>query len=189
MRKVVFSINMSLDGNCDHTRFSPDDEVMDYFIRQMRDVDTLAYGRKIYELMVPYWPEMARNRSGATQADNEFARAFAAVPNLIVFSRTLESVEQPNTRIVRTDPKDEIARLKRENGGDIHISGVQVPSQLIAHRLVDEFRIVLTPVIAGTGPRFTEGLALKEAWNLNLAEVKAFKSGCVALHYVMEATS
>ena len=137
MRKVIYSINQSLDGNCDHTKFAPDDELMAHYTRQMRDVDTLAYGRKLYELMVPYWPAMAKERGEATQADYEFAQAFAAIPHLVVFSRTLRAVEPANARLVKTDAAAEIARMKGQDGGDIHISGIDLASQLIEAGLVD----------------------------------------------------
>lgn len=183
MRKVIYSINQSLDGNCDHTKFAPDDELMAHYTRQMRDVDTLAYGRKLYELMVPYWPAMAKERGEATQADYEFAQAFAAIPHLVVFSRTLRAVEPANARLVKTDAAAEIARMKGQDGGDIHISGIDLASQLIEAGLVDEFRIVVTPVIAGDGPRVTQGLALPESLALRLLESNTFRSGAVALRY------
>jgi len=77
----------------------------------------------------------------------------------------------------------EIGRLKTESGGDLHISGVDVPSQLMRHGLVDEFRIVVAPIVAGAGPRLMEGLALPEGQRLNLFESKTFRSGCAYLRY------
>ena len=69
--------------------FNPDDEVLDYFTRLTRDADVLLYGRKTFELMVPFWPDIANDKSGQTKAENEFAQAFASVPQIIVFSKTL----------------------------------------------------------------------------------------------------
>lgn len=184
MRKVIFSINVSLDGCVDHqSQFAPDDELMDHYTRQMREVETLVYGRKIYQLMVPFWPDMAKDGSAPNQALKDFAEAFAAVKQFIVFSRTLEKAEPPNTKIVYGDPADEIRRLKQGSGGDLHISGVDVPSQLMRHGLVDEFRLVVLPLIAGSGPRLMEGFGLPEGQKLVLVESKTFKSGCVYLRY------
>lgn len=72
MRKLIYAINTTLDGICDHTQVSPDDDLYDYHIRLLREADALLYGRKTYELMVPYWPDMAKARSGDTK-ENEFA--------------------------------------------------------------------------------------------------------------------
>lgn len=185
MRKVIFSINVSLDGCVSHdlSPFAPDDEFMDHYTRQMREVETLVYGRKIYQMMVPYWPDVARNGTAPNRAVQEFAEAFAAVKQFIVFSRTLQSLDRPNTTLLRGDPAEEVRRLKQGSGGDLHISGVELPSQLMRHGLVDEFRLILIPVIAGKGPRLMEGLGLAEGRRLELLETKAFKSGCVYLRY------
>src|SRR5215510_12072049 len=109
MRKVIFAINMTLDGCCDHTKQVADEETHEYFTDLMREVDLLVYGRKTYQLMVPFWPEVAKNQS-MTKALNEFALAFDSI-NKVVFSRTLDSVEDKNTRIVRTDLREEILKL------------------------------------------------------------------------------
>src|SRR5579863_3179578 len=101
MRNLIFAINTTLDGCCDHTKQMADDETHEYFTRLMRDVDLLAFGRKTYELMVPFWPEVARNQS-MSKASNEFARTFDSIQK-IVFSRILDRVEDKNTRIVRTN--------------------------------------------------------------------------------------
>src|SRR5215469_12892803 len=104
MRNVIYAINITLDGCCDHTKQFVDDETLEYFTHLMREVDLQVFGRKTYELMVPYWPEVARSQS-TTKADNEFARTFDSI-NKIVFSRSLDSADDKNTRIVRTDLHD-----------------------------------------------------------------------------------
>ena len=137
MRNLIFAINMTLDGCCDHTKFNPDDEMLEYFTHLTREADLHVFGRKTYQLMVPYWPDVLKNQS-ATKADTEFARAFVAI-NKIVFSRSLDSAEDKNTRIVRTDLHDEILKLKQEQGNNILVGGVDIPSQLIELGLVDEY--------------------------------------------------
>ena len=114
MRNVIFAINITLDGCCDHTKMIADEELHEYFTQLMRDGDLLVYGRKTYQLMVPFWPEVAKSHS-MTNAENEFADAFDSI-NKIVFSQTLDSVEGKNTRIVRTNLQDEILKLKQEQG-------------------------------------------------------------------------
>jgi len=181
MRNVIFAINITLDGCCDHTKMIADDEMHEYFTHLMRDVDLLVFGRKTYQLMVPYWLDIAKNHS-QTKAENEFADAFDAV-NRVVFSRSLESAEG-KTRIVRTNPQDEILKLKQEPGKSILIGGVNIPSQLIELGLVDEYRFVLQPIIAGEGTRLLEGVSLQESLQLKFVESKIFKSGYVALRYL-----
>ena len=181
MRKLIFAINTTLDGCVDHTKFNPDEETFEYVTQLMRDADTFLYGRKTYQLMVPYWPDVANDQS-ATKADNEFAKTFVS-KNKIVFSRSLESAEDKNTKIVRTNLRDEILKLKQERGKNILAGGVDIPSQLMQLGLVDEYRFVVGPTLAGAGRRLLEGVSLPEKLQLKLVESKFFKSGCVALHY------
>jgi hypothetical protein len=98
MRNVIFAINITLDGCCDHTKVIGDDELHEYLTHLMRGVDLLVFARKTYQLMVPYWPDIAKSQS-ETKAENEFARTFDSI-NKIVFSQSLDSAER-NTRIVR----------------------------------------------------------------------------------------
>lgn len=181
MRNVIFAINITLDGCCDHTKQVADDETHEYFTHLVREVDLLVFGRRTYELMVPFWPEIARKQS-MSKAENEFARAFDASKKL-VFSRSLDSAEDENTRVVRTNLHDEILKLKRERGKDILTGGVNVPSQLIELGLVDEYRFVVSPIVAGEGRRLLDGHSLSERLQLKLVGSNIFKSGCVALRY------
>jgi dihydrofolate reductase len=184
MRNVIFAINITLDGCCDHTKQFADDETHEYFTHLMRDVDLLVFGRKTYQLMVPFWPEVAKNQS-MTKASNEFAQTFDSI-NKIVFSRSLDSAEDRNTRIVRTNLRDEILKLKQEQGKNILVGGVSLPSQLTELGLVDEYRFVVGPIVAGEGRRLCEGVSLRERLQLKLVESKIFKSGCVALRYLKQ---
>ena len=184
MRNVIFAINITVDGCCDHTKMIADEEVHEYFTRLLRDVDLLVFGRKTYQLMVPYWPDIARSHS-ETKAENEFADKFVSI-NKIVFSQSLDSAEGTNTRIVRTNLQDEIFKLKKEQGKNILIGGVDIPSQLIELGLVDEYYFVVQPIVAGEGRRLLEGISLQEKLQLRLVESKVFKSGCVALHYMKQ---
>ena len=184
MRNVIFAINITLDGCCDHTKQIGDDETHEYFTDLLREVDLLVFGRITYQLMVPFWPEVAKNQS-MSQASNEFARTFDSL-NKIVFSRSLDSAEDRNTRIVRTNLHDEILKLKQEQGKNILTGGVAIPSQLIELGLVDEFRFVVQPIVAGEGRRLLEGVSLPERLQLKLVESKIFKSGCVALRYLKQ---
>ena len=180
MRKLIYAINVTADGCCDHTRQRADEETFDYFIQLLREVDLQVFGRKTYELMVPYWPDVAKDPS-STNSDKEFAEAFDSLDR-VVFSRSLESAEG-KTRIVRSNLRDEILKLKQEEGKDILVGGVDIPSQLVDLGLVDEYRFVVVPIIAGDGRRLFEGVTRPEQLQLKLVETKTFKSGSVALHY------
>ena len=185
MRNVIFAINLTLDGCCDHTKFNPDEDLHEHYTQLLRDdAGLLVYGRKTYQLMVPYWPDIARSQS-ETKADIEFAQAFDSL-NKIVFSRSLGSAEDRNTRIVRSNLRDEILKLKQEPGKNILVGGVDVPSQLAELGLIDEYRFVIAPIIVGAGRRLFEGVNLPEKYRLKLVESKTFKSGSVALRYLKQ---
>jgi dihydrofolate reductase len=184
MRNVIFAINITLDGCCDHTKMIGDEEIHEHFTRLMRDVDLLVFGRKTYQLMVPFWPDVAGTHS-QTKAMNEFADTFDSI-NKIVFSQSLDRAEDKNTRIARTKPQDEIRKLKQEQGKSILTGGVAIPSQLIEGGLIDEYHFVVQPIVAGEGRRVCDGISLQEKLQLKLVESKIFKSGCVALRYLKQ---
>ena len=184
MRKLIYAINITLDGCCDHTKQMVDEEALEHHALLLRDADLLVYGRKTHQLMVPYWPDVAKNPS-ETKADIEFAKMFVS-KNKIVFSRSLASAEDKNTRIVRSNLRDEMLRLKQEQGKYILAGGVDIPSQLIELGLIDEYRFIVTPIIAGEGRRLLEGVSLPQKLQLKLVESKIFPSGCVALRYLKQ---
>jgi dihydrofolate reductase len=187
MKKVIFAIHTTLDGVVAHMKIGPPDpETGDYFIRLTRDADTFLYGRKTYQLMVPYWPDVAKNPSGRTTAAIEFAQAFNAVDKIIVFSKSLDSAEGEKTRIVRTGLHDEVLKLKQEQGKNIMTGGVMLASQLAELGLIDEYHFAVHPIIAGEGRRLFEGINLQEKLQLKLVETKTFKSGCVLLRYLKQ---
>ena len=184
MRNVIFAINITLDGCVDHTKQIGDEETHEYFTQLLRSVDVGVFGRKTYQLMVPFWPEVAKTQS-MTKASNEFAVAFDSL-NKIVFSRSLESAEDKNTRIVRANLQQEILKLKQEPGKGILLGGVSIPSQLVELGLVDEYRLVVNPIVAGEGRRLFDDVSLPERLQLKLVESKIFESGCVALRYLKQ---
>jgi dihydrofolate reductase len=184
MRSVVYSINISLDGCCDHTKMTGSDAVHKYFAHLLREVDVLAYGSTTYQLMFPFWLDVARNRSGTTDAMNEFAEAFAAVKSVVVFSKTLRKVSESHVRIAGASPEDEIRRLKRESGKSIMLGGVSIPTQLIESGLVDEFRFLVQPLLVGDGRRLLDGKGLSQRLQLKLVDSKTLGSGYLALRYL-----
>jgi dihydrofolate reductase len=188
MRNVIYAINITLDGCCDHTKMVPDEMMFEYYIELLREADLFVYGRKTYQLMVPYWPDVAKDQS-ASKADRDFAKAFESA-NKVVFSQSLDDAEakkgDKNARVVRTNLRDEIVKLKQEPGKNIMTSGVDIPSQLIKLGLVDEFHFVVHPILAGAGRRLMEGVSLPDKVQLKLVDSKIFKSGCAALRYLKQ---
>jgi dihydrofolate reductase len=183
MRNLIYAINLTLDGCCDHTKVVGSDETLEFYTQLLREADLQVFGRKTYQLMVPYWPDVAKDPS-ETKASKEFARTFVSL-NKVVFSRSLDRVDdEGNARIVRTNLQDEILKLKQEQGKSILVGGVDIPSQLIQLGLVDEYLFVVQPLIVGEGRRLLDRVSLQERLQLKLVDSKIFKSGCVALRYL-----
>ena len=181
MRSVVFAINVTADGHCGHTKGIPDDELLEYFSGLLRTIGPTLIGRVTYQLMVPYWPDVASNPS-QTGATKEFARVFDSLAK-VVFSTTLKHVEGNNTRIVRGNPEEEVRTLKQQPGKDISIGSLSLAAQLSERGLIDEYHFVVHPVVAGKGPRLFDTVKLQERILLDLVGSKTLKSGVVALHY------
>ncbi|MHA4808894.1 dihydrofolate reductase family protein [Flavitalea flava] len=184
MRNLIYSINLTIDGCVDHTKGTGSEDILEFFADLIRGADLLVYGRITYQLMVPYWPDIAKNKSG--DADEiEFAQVFDSA-NKLVFSRSLDKVEDKRSTIARNSLQGEILKLKQQQGKYILLGGVDLPSQLIELGLVDEFIFVVQPVIAGEGRRLLDGISLQVKLPLKLVESKTLKSGSVVLHYVKQ---
>ena len=178
MRKVIFAINITIDGYCGHETGIANDELHEYFTRLLQDSGVDIFGRNTYHLMYPYWHDVAVNQS-ETKTINEFARTFDSMPK-IVFSTTLKSVEWNNTTLLHSNLREEIMKLKQQPGKSIFIGGLNIASQVAEWNLIDEYHFVVHPIIAGKGPRLFGSV---ENLKLNLVESKTFRSGVVALHY------
>jgi len=181
MRKVVFAINITADGYCSHTDMIADEEMHKYFTEVLRNANLLLFGRITYQLMVPYWPDVAKKQL-ETEATNEFARVFDSLDK-VLFSTTLKHVEGNNTRIVRANVAEEVLALKQQHGKDICVGSLSIASQLSVRGLIDEYQFVVHPVIAGKGPRLFETVKPQERLQLDFVGSKTFRSGVVALQY------
>jgi dihydrofolate reductase len=181
MRKVVFAINITADGFLGHTSVVADVELHEYFTRLLGNAGLLVYGRKAYELMVPYWPDVFRD---PTAADSEiaFARVFVSIDK-VVFSTTLAQAGEANARIVRGNLAGEVKALKELAGKDIYIGSPGIASQLAVHGLIDEYIFVVHPVLAGRGPRLFEAADLQKTVQLELLGSERFRSGAMAMKY------
>ncbi len=179
MRNLIMEMNVSLDGCADHRVAIADDELHDFAAILLDDVDIALFGRVTYELMASYWPHAAED-SSVTESMINFANKFNAIPK-IVFSSTLERVEWNNTIIDRRNVVDEVIKLKQKPGKALSIGGISVSQELIRHGLIDEFWILVHPVIWGKGKRLFDNL--ERPIKLELVDASTFKSGVVVLHY------
>ena len=183
MGKLVYSMSVSLDGFVETPNRSLDwvlidEELHSFFNDEAREMSAFLYGRRLYQLMVDYWPT-AETDPSATPAMLEFARIWKDKLK-IVFSRTLERVEW-NSRLVRDDAAQEVARLKAQPGFDMSVGGPTLASTLIRAGLIDEYRLFVHPVILGAGTPFFPGL--EDRIGLKLLETRTFDSGVIYLRY------
>ncbi len=182
MRKLVFATNISLDGYGDHTVTIADDELHDFFTGWMDTIDTVLFGRVTYQLFQSFWPHAPEDPQ-STRSMIDFAHKINAVPK-VVFSKTLQSVEWQNTRLVKKDMVGEVARLKQEDGGRISVGGIHLIQTFLKLNMIDEYWLLIHPVISGKGRRLLEGITDQRL--PRLIDSKVFQSGAVALHYSLE---
>ncbi|WP_256003407.1 dihydrofolate reductase family protein [Pedobacter deserti] len=181
MRKLIYGINLTMDGCCEHTSIPHvGDDVHQYFRELLEDSGTLLYGRKTYELMVPFWPDIARSQS-LDESSNAFAKAFDRLERVVV-SRTLDNADE-RTTIIRDNLKEEVLKLKQQAGKAISTGGVALPAELIELGLIDEFHVVVHPFLCGQGRRLFSEMHLPETMELKLLSTKTLPSGCIALRY------
>lgn len=177
MGKVVFLMNLSLDGFVDNPTHGVNwttgsDELLGFFNDQTRRASALLYGRRLYELMAGTWPDALVNPPPDPTA-REYARIWNAQPKL-VFSSTLERVIA-NSRLVRGDIVDELPHIQAEFDGELQVAGPTLASALIKRNLIDEYRLVVHPVLLGGGTHFFP--ALTSLVRLRPTETRTFASG------------
>lgn len=183
MRKLIYSFGVSLDGfiagpNGDIDWSAPGEELHRFHNQQARELGAQLYGRRLWETM-RVWETWAEDRPSAPEPELEWARIWKETPK-VVFSRTLETVEG-NTRLVRGDAAEEIARLKEEPGKDLAVGGAELASSLMKVGLIDEYRLFVNSVVVGGGTPFFP--ALDDRINLDLVETRTFGSRVVYLRY------
>ncbi|MEO6857946.1 MAG: dihydrofolate reductase family protein [Solirubrobacteraceae bacterium] len=182
MRKVIYSMGVSLDGYIagpDGTFdwAAPDEELHRFHNDQIRELGAHLMGRGLYETMV-VWETADRDRSRSDFA-LEFAEIWKALPK-VVFSTTLESVVG-NTRLLREDPVGELSRLRSEPGQDLAVGGAGLAAELTRRGMIDEYRLFVNPVIAGGGTPFFP--PLEEPVDLELIETRTFGSRVIYERY------
>ncbi len=179
MRKVVFSMNITLDGSADHTAAIADEELHDFFTGLLADTDTILFGRKTYDLMESYWPN-ASSDPRSTGSEIRFADQINSVKKL-VFSRTLKNTEWHNASIAKGSLEEEVLSLKQGSGKIISVGSISLAAALSEKGLIDEYRLLIHPIIASGGIRIFDTLSSRI--NLKLIDMKQFGSGVTVLHY------
>ena len=151
MAKLVFGMNLSLDGYVDHEAFAPGPVLFRHFIEQVRGLTGSVYGRRLYEVM-RYWDD---DHPEWTPELHDFAAAWRSQPKWVV-SRSLKSVG-PNATLVEDDLEGAIRKLKAERDGEIEVAGPALAQCLTELGLIDEYRIYLHPVVLGHGTPYFAG--------------------------------
>jgi dihydrofolate reductase len=183
MRKLIYGMNLSLDGYIaapggDIGWSVPSDELFQWWSDQVLASSLTLYGRRLWETMSAYWPT-GDQQPNATPAKIEYARRWRDTPK-VVFSSTIDKVDW-NTRLVTGDAVAEITRLKAEDGGPMDIVGATLAGAAMRAGLIDEYALLTAPVLVGGGTPFFAAL---DSWvNLNLVETRTFPEGVVLTRY------
>ncbi|HEY3136530.1 MAG TPA: dihydrofolate reductase family protein [Pyrinomonadaceae bacterium] len=178
MRPLRYSINVTLDGCCDHRAIPADEDLHRHAIENIAQADALLFGRVTYEMMEAGWRAPAR--PGARPDWMEpFARTIDAAKKYVV-SSTLDRVDW-NAELVRGDLGKAVQQLKRESGKGLFVGGVTLPLALAELGLIDEYEFVVHPRLAGHGPTLFAGLSKRI--DLKLISRLEFGSGAVAMRY------
>jgi dihydrofolate reductase len=176
MRPLRYSINVTLDGCCDHRAIPADEELHRHAIVNLEQADALLFGRVTYEMMETAF----RPRTGARPDWMEpFARTIDAAKKYVV-SSTLDLVDW-NAELVRGDLEKTVQQLKRESGKGLFVGGVKLPLALAELGLIDEYEFVVHPRLVGHGPTLFAGLSKRV--DLRLVSRLEFGSGAVAMRY------
>ena len=178
MRPLRYSINVTLDGCCDHRAISADEDLHRHAVENLAQADALLFGRVTYEMMEAAWRPPAQ--AGARPDWMEpFARTINAAKKYVV-SSTLGRVDW-NAELVRGDLGKAVQQLKRESGKGLFVGGVKLPLALAELGLIDEYEFVVQPRLVGHGPTLFAGLSKRV--DLKLVSRLEFGSGAVAMRY------
>ena len=183
MGRLIYLMNVSLDGYIETTDRSfdwatTDDEIHGWFNEELRGTEALLYGRRLYEVMAAYWPT-AESDPAATPVMLDFARIWNPKPKL-VFSRSLERIDG-NARLVSAESDEDFARVKAGFDGELEVGGPTLAAEFIRRGLVDEYRLVVHPVVLGGGTPYFPPMERPHA--LRLIETRTLASRVVCLRY------
>ena len=178
MRPLRYSINVTLDGCCDHRAIVPDEDLHRHATNILAQADALLFGRVIYQMMESAWrpPAPAETRPEWMEP---FARTINAAKKYVV-SSTLDQVDW-NAELVRGDLGTAVDQLKQQPGNGLYVAGVKLPLALAEMGLIDEYEFIVQPRVAGHGPTLFAGLS--KPLDLQLVSRVEFPSGAVAMRY------
>ncbi|HEX5074163.1 MAG TPA: dihydrofolate reductase family protein [Gemmatimonadaceae bacterium] len=181
MRPLRYSINVTLDGCCDHRAIVPDEELHRHAAENIEQADALLFGRVTYEMMEAGWRPVAQGTRPDWMADwmEPFARTIDGAKKYVV-SSTLDHVDW-NAELVRGDLANAVRQLKQESGNGLFVGGLKLPQALAELGLIDEYELIVQPRIAGHGPTLFAGLS--RHLDLKLVGRLELGSGAVAMRY------
>lgn len=179
MGRIILMMNVTLDGCCDHTQVIADEELHRYTEALLDQSDGLLAGREIYQLMERFWPDIARSGEGPSFMV-DYARKLDRKPKY-VFSRTLDHVSWQNAFLLKGPVAEEVPKLTAAGKRLVVNGGPGLGSTLAQLGLVDEYHLLVQPIVAGRGPQLLGGI--HDRLNLELSGTEAFGSGVVALRY------
>jgi dihydrofolate reductase len=178
MRPLRYSINLTLDGCCDHETITPDEELHRHAAENLQWADALIFGRVTYQMMESAFRGGLR-REGMPESIEPFARTIDAAKKHVV-SSTLDHVDW-NAELVRGNLEEAIQALKQQPGNGLFLGGVMLPRALAELGLIDEYEFLVHPVIAGRGPTLFAGLP--KPIQLKLVDKLEFRSGAMVMRY------
>ena len=179
MGLLTFALNVTLDGCCDHREMIADDEMLDHFTRLIEAAGAMLYGRTTYELMEAYRPAVARDEK-ASRADREWARKLEDKPKYVV-SSSRRDFPWNNSFRVEGDLKEAVTRPKERTPQGVLVGSPMLSAALERLGLLDEYHVVVHPVLAGHGPSLFQGL--ERSRHLDLVSTMRMTSGVTAMHY------
>jgi dihydrofolate reductase len=179
MRKLIASINMTLDGFCDHTAGIADEELHQNANDLLKSVDALLFGRITYQLMENSWPAIVKEPTGVKSVD-EFAVLIDTMPK-IVFSNTLTKLDWKNSQLANGSLEEVVLQLKQQSGKGLLVGSPSLIVSLMQLGLIDEYRFCVHPVVLGKGLVLFKNIT--EKITLKLLKTECNRSGAVTLFY------
>ena len=179
MGKLTFAINVTLDGCVDHREGVADAELHEHFTRLMDGAEAMLFGRVTYEMMESHWPAVARDEN-ATADQREWAQKLDSKRKYVV-SRSRHAFPWQNTVHLVGDLREAVVALKAKTAGEVLLGGPALAAQLEKLDLIDEYHLVVHPVLAGHGPTLLPGL--EGSRQLELLATQRFAGGQMAMHY------
>jgi dihydrofolate reductase len=181
MGLLTFSFNVTLDGCIDHQEGIADDETHAHFTRLLDDSGAMLWGRVTYEMMESYWPAVAKGDQAAAPAIREWAVKLEAKPKYVV-SSTRNAFPWTNSHLIAGDLRAGVQRLKDATPAGVLLGSGKLAIELDRLDLIDEYRFLVHPMIAGHGPTLYQG-GLPSTRRLELVSARPLNNGAVAMHY------